>query len=149
MRKLQGTLMVVLCSMLATALPALGEEGLKLPTRSEPGLDPSFAAGWLNPGRDRAGFERFHWRDAIGFAPTQRMQWSYAIGRNSSLGMSVVNGRDFDASPIYGAETRQYSLFGRYSLAQDWSLNAETSVSRDPINSLLRQEFRLGLRRQF
>jgi hypothetical protein len=148
-RKLQGTLMVVLCSMLATALPALGEEGLKLPTRSEPGLDPSFAAGWLNPGRDRAGFERFHWRDAIGFAPTQRMQWSYSIGRNSSLGMSVVNGRDFDASPIYGAETRQYSLFGRYSLAQDWSLNAETSVSRDPINSLLRQEFRLGLRRQF
>jgi hypothetical protein len=143
------TLTVLLCCGLATALPALGQEGLKLPARGEPGLDPSFAAGWLNPGRDRAGFERFHWRDAIGFTPTQRMQWSYAVGQNSSLGMSVVNGRDFDTSPIYGAETRQYSLFGQYSLAQDWSLNAETSVSRDPVNSLLRQEFRFGLRRQF
>jgi hypothetical protein len=143
------TLTLLFCSALATALPALGEEGLKLPARAEPGLDPSFAAGWLNPERDRLGFERFHWRDAIGFTPTQRMQWSYPVGQHSSLGMSVVSGRDFDASPIYGAETRQYSLFGRYSLAQDWSLNAETSVSRDPVNSLLRQEFRLGLRRQF
>jgi hypothetical protein len=143
------TLTLAFCSLLATALPALGQDGLKLPARGEPGLDPSFAAGWLNPWRDRVGFDRFHWRDAIGFAPTQRMQWSYNVTRNGSLGMSVVSGRDFDAAPIYGVETRQYSLFGRYSLAQDWSLNAETSVSRDPVNSLLRQEFRFGLRRQF
>jgi hypothetical protein len=142
-------LTLLFCSALATALPALGEEGLKLPSRAEPGLDPSFAAGWLNPGREGQGFERFHWRDAIGFTPTQRMQWSYSVGQNSSLGMSVVNGRDYDASPIYGAETRQYGLFGRYSLAPDWSLNAETTVSRDPVNSLLRQEFRFGVRRQF
>jgi hypothetical protein len=131
------------------ALPALGQDGLRLPARGEPGLNPSFAAGWLNPERDRVGFERYHWRDAIGFAPTQRMQWSYAVGQRSSLGMSVANGRDFDSSPIFGAETRQYGLFGRYSLAPDWSLNAETTVSRDPINSLVRQEFRFGLRRQF
>ncbi len=142
-------LTLAFCSALAAALPALGQDGLKVPSRGEPGLDPAFAAGWLNPWRDRVGFERFHWRDAIGFAPTQRMQWSYNVSQNGSLGMSVVNGRDFDAAPGYGVETRQYSLFGRYSLAQDWSLNAETSVSRDPINSLLRQEFRFGLRRQF
>src|SRR5678816_3444587 len=90
----------LISSTLATALPPLGE-GLKLPARDEPGLDPSFAAGWLNHGRDRVGFERFHWRDAIGFTPTQRMQWSYPVGQNTRLGMSVVNGRDFDASPIY------------------------------------------------
>lgn len=101
------------------ALPALGQDGLRLPARGEPGLNPSFAAGWLNPERDRVGFERYHWRDAIGFAPTQRMQWSYAVGQHSSLGMSVANGRDFDSSPIFGAETRQYGLFGRYSLASD------------------------------
>ena len=131
-----------------TALPALAQDGLRLPARPEPGLDPSYAAGWLNPERDRVGFAGYHWRDTTGFAPSQRMQWSYPFGR-SSLGMSVANGRDFDASPIYGAETRQYGLFGRYSLAPDWSLSAETTVSRDPINSLLRQEFRFGLRRDF
>ena len=58
-------------------------------------------------------------------------------------------GRDFDSSPIYGAETRQYGLFGRYSLAPDWSLIGEATSSRDPVNSLTRQEFRFGLRRQF
>lgn len=140
---------ILFCIAFGVALPAPGQDGLRLPARGEPGLDPSFAAGWLSPGRDRGGFERYHWRDAIGFAPTQRMQWSYTFGQHSSLGMSVANGRDFDASPIFGAETRQYGLFGRYSLAPDWSLNAETTVSRDPINSLLRQEFRFGLRRQF
>ncbi len=142
------TLALVAC-IASTALPALAQDGLKLPTRAEPGLDPSFAAGWLNPARDRIGLAAYHWRDTTGFAPSQRMQWSYPFGRNSSLGMSVASGRDFDAAPIYGAETRQYGLFGRYSLAPDWSLSAEGTVSRDPINSLLRQEFRFGLRRDF
>ena len=141
--------LALFASIACTALPALGQEGLKLPSRAEPGLNPSFAAGWLGPERERAGFERYHWRDAAGFAPAQRMQWSYLFGRNTSLGMSVVNGRDFDAAPIYGLETRRFGLFGRYSLAPDWSLVGETTVSRDPVNSLLRQEYRIGLRRQF
>ena len=132
-----------------TALPALGQDGLKLPYRAEPGLDPSFAAGWLSPERERAGFQRYHWRDATGFTPTQRMQWSYSFSQNSSLGMSWASGRDFDSAPVYGMETRQYGFFGRYSLAPDWSLVGETTVSRDPVNSLLRQEYRIGLRRQF
>jgi hypothetical protein len=144
------TFALLVCIAGGTALPALAQDGLRLPARSEPGLDPSYAAGWLSPERDRAGFARYqyHWRDAFGFAPTQRMQWSYALG-NTSFGLSVANGRDFDNAPVYGTEMRQYGLFGRYSLAQDWSLVGEGTVSRDPTNSLLRQEFRFGLRRQF
>jgi hypothetical protein len=127
---------------------AFGQDGLKVPVRGEPGLDPSLATGWLSPERDRLG-SRYYWRDAAGFSEGQRMQWSYNLGRNYSLGMSVASGRDFDSSPIYGAETRQYGLFGRYSLAPDWSLIGEATSSRDPVNSLTRQEFRFGLRRQF
>jgi hypothetical protein len=127
---------------------AFGQDGLKVPTRGEPGLDPSLASGWLSPERDRLG-SRYYWRDAAGFSEGQRMQWSYNLGRNYSLGMSVANGRDFDSSPIYGAETRQYGLFGRYTLAPDWALIGEATSSRDPVNSLSRQEFRFGLRRQF
>ena len=135
---------------LDAALPALGQDGgLKASSRGEQGIDPSFAAGWLNYERDRLGFERYHWRDATGFLPSQRMQWSYTFGQSGSLGMSFMSGRDFESSPIYGAEARQYGLFGRYSLAPDWSLSAETTLTRDPINSLTRQEYRIGLRRQF
>jgi hypothetical protein len=141
------TLALIAC-IASSALPALGQE-LKVPPRAaEPGLDPSFAAGWLSPERERAGFQPYHWRDATGFTATQRMQWSYPFGR-SSFGMSVVNGRDFDAAPVYGLETRQYGFFGRYSLAPDWSLVGEATTSRDPVNSLARQEYRIGLRRQF
>lgn len=132
----------------AAAMPgtALSQEGLKVPARGEPGLDPSLATGWLIG--DRAG-SRYYWRDATGFSEAQRLQWSYSLGRNYSLGMSVANGRDFDSSPIYGVETRQYGFFGRYSLAPDWSLVGEATSSRDPVNSLNRQEFRFGVRRQF
>jgi hypothetical protein len=137
------------CLALGIALPAMAQDGLKLPARGEQGIDPSFAGGWLSPERDRLGVPRYYWRDSIGFAPSQRMQWSYAVGQYGSLGMSVASGRDFESAPIYGQETRQYGLFGRYSLAPDWSLSAETTVSRDPVNSLLRQDIRIGLRRQF
>src|SRR3954471_12919864 len=76
---------------------AFGQDGIKVPTRGEPGLDPSLASGWLSPDRDRLG-SRYYWRDAAGFSEGQRMQWSYNLGRNYSLGMSVPTARDF-ASP--------------------------------------------------
>jgi hypothetical protein len=134
--------------LLAAALPAAAQDGLKLPVRPFVGIDPTYAGGWLSPERDRLGFAPYHWRDSAGFAPNQRMQWSYAFGARSSLGMSVANGRDFITEPVYGAETRQYGLVGRYSLAPDWSLSAET-IARDPSTLFRLQDLRFGLRRQF
>lgn len=145
-----AALVAVSCLAVAASAPALGEDGLRLTSRTAAGagIDPSFAPGWLNPERDRLGFSAYHWRDAVGFTPTSRMQLAYPLGGQTSLGMSVASGRDFDSAPVYGAETRQYGVFGRYSLAPDWSLSAET-LSRDP-NTLFRlQDFRIGLRRQF
>ena len=130
----------------AIAPAALAEDGLKASYRDS-GIDPSFAPGWLSPERERQGFAAFHWRDSIGFSPTARMQWAYPMG-HSSFGMSVASGKDFDSAPVVGADARQYGFFGRYSLAPDWSLSAET-VSRDP-NTLFRlQDLRIGVRRQF
>jgi hypothetical protein len=137
------------------SLPTLAQDGLRLPARPGAGLDPSLAPGWLGPRSEQAGSERFGfgsgpflWRDSIGFAPTQRMQWSYAFGARSSLGMSMASGRDYLADPVYGVDARQYGLIGRYSLAPDWSLSAE-AVSRDPGTLFRLQDFRIGLRRQF
>ena len=132
------------------ALAAQAEDGLRMESRVSPGvgIDPSFAPGWLNPQRERLGFSNSHWRDAVGFTPSGRMQLAYPMGSQTSLGMSVSSGKDYDNAPVYGTETRQYGLFGRYSLAPDWSLSAE-ALSRDP-NTLLRlQDFRIGLRREF
>jgi hypothetical protein len=140
--------LVALLGLAGAAFPALAQEGLRPPARPGAGLDPSYAGGWLSPERDRLGFTPYHWRDSIGFAPNQRVQWSYALGARSSLGMSVTNGRDFITEPIYGAEARQYGLVGRYSLAPDWSLSAET-VARDPGTLFRLQDFRIGVRRQF
>jgi hypothetical protein len=133
-------------ALLGLALPALSDEGLRVPARADgSGIDPSFAAGWLSPQRS---FAPHHWRDAVGFAPTTKAQWSYSFAPHTSLGLSMASGRDFDTAPIFGAEARQYGFFGRYSLASDWSVSAET-MSREP-NSLFRlQDFRVGLRRQF
>ena len=141
-------LLLPLLALLFVAAPALGEDGLRLPARPGPGIDPSFAGGWLSPERDRLGFAQYHWRDSIGFAPNQRMQWSYALGARSSFGMSVASGRDFFSEPVYGSDVRQYGLVGRYSLAPDWSLSAET-VARDPGTLFRLQDFRIGVRRQF
>jgi hypothetical protein len=62
--------------------------------------------------------------------------------------MSLASGREYESAPIFGAETRQYGFFGRYSLTQDWSVNAE-ALSRDPGTVFRLQDFRIGLRRSF
>jgi hypothetical protein len=142
------TLVSALFVLLGTAFSAAAQDGLRVPGRAGSGIDPGLAGGWLSQERDRFGYSQYHWRDAIGFAPTQRMQWSYALGQQGSVGMSVANGRDFASEPVYGADARQYGLVGRYSLAPDWSLSAET-VSREPGSLFRLQDFRIGLRRSF
>src|SRR6266404_7932470 len=63
-----GLRRIVLMSALLAALPAFGQSGLRLPERTGPGLDPSFARGWLAPEYDRFGFAAYQWRDVYGFA---------------------------------------------------------------------------------
>jgi len=116
---------------LIAAAPAYAQSGLRLPERSEPGLDPAFARGWLAPEFDRFGF--------ISSAP--RMNWSYAFSERTSLGLSV-NGRDFDY------DQRNLSVFGRYWFAPDWAVSAE-SLSREPTGLLRLQDFRIGVQRRF
>jgi hypothetical protein len=126
---------------LAAAAPAYAQSGLRLPERSEPGLDPTFARGWLAPEFDRFGFASYHWKDAVGFAPAQRMNWSYTFGNRASLGLSV-NNRDLDY------DQRSLSVFGRYWFAPDWAVSAE-SQSREPTGLLRLQDFRIGVQRRF
>jgi hypothetical protein len=128
---------------LAWVIPALAQSGLRPPERVEPGLDPSYARGWLAPDFDRFGFASYHWKDAIGFAPSQRMNWSYAFGERASLGMSMRGSpRDYEY------EQRQLSLFGRYWFAPDWAVSAET-LSREPTGLLRLNDFRIGVQRRF
>jgi hypothetical protein len=133
---------LVFLAALLLGLPAWGQSGLRPPERPEPGLDPSFARGWLAPQYDAFGFAAYQWRDAYGFAPSPRMRWSYDIGARASFSMSLANARESDFEP------RPYSLFGRYSLNPDWALSAE-SVSRDPSGLLRMQDFRIGVQRRF
>ena len=133
---------VFLASLLA-ALPALAQSGLKPSERGEPGLDPTFARGWLAPEYDRFGFAAFHWRDAYGFGSGPRMQWSYAIGQRANLSMSVANsGRDADV------DHRPMSLYGRYWFSSDWAVSAE-SASRDATGIFRLQDLRIGVQRRF
>ena len=126
-----------LCTALLAALAAHAQ-GLRPPERGEPGLDPSFARGWLAPDYDRFGFANYTpWRDA-GLSPGSRMNWFYAFGQRGSFGMSVAN-RDFE-------QERQVSLFGRYSFAPDWAFSAE--MSRDS-TGLRPQDLRIGVQRRF
>lgn len=126
---------------LAAAAPAYAQSGLRLPERAEPGLDPTFARGWLAPEFDRFGFASYHWKDAVGAAPAQRMNWSYSFSDRSSLGLSV-NNRDLDY------DQRNLSVFGRYWFAPDWAVSAE-SLSREPTGLLRLQDFRIGVQRRF
>lgn len=133
---------ICLALAVASAVPAFAQSGLRLPERGEPGLDPSFARGWLAPDFDRFGFAHYHWKDAIGFAPSQRMNWSYSFGERSSLGLSMGAARDFDY------DQRQLSVFGRYWFAPDWAVSAE-SQSRDATGLLRLNDLRIGVQRRF
>src|SRR5437763_16314528 len=133
---------IALLGALMSASAAFGQSGLRLLDRGEPGLDPSFARGWLAPEYDRFGFAAYQWRDAYGFAPPPRMRWSYAFGERASLSMSYANMRDSDLEP------RPLSVFGRYWLSPDWALSAE-SLSRDPTGLFRLQDFRIGVQRRF
>src|SRR5688500_19457101 len=135
--KARSALLVVLLF----AGPVLAQSGLRLPTQGEPGLDPTFARGWLGPDHDRFGFALNNWREAVGFAPGQRMQWSYTISDGSSLGLSLGQG-------AYVDENRQVSVYGRYSLTADWAVSAET-LSSDASGLLRLQDFRIGVQRRF
>jgi hypothetical protein len=126
---------------LAAAAPAHAQSGLRVPERSEPGIDPTFARGWLAPEFDRFGFASYHWKDAVGFAPSQRMNWSYSFGERTSLGLSI-NNRDVDY------DQRNVSVFGRYWFSPDWAVSAE-SQSREATGLLRLQDFRIGVQRRF
>ena len=131
---------LALIAALAAALPALAQSGLRVPERGEPGLDPAFARGWLAPDFDRFGFASTHWKDALGFAPSQRMNWSYTFGNRHSLGLSLGGVREYEYE-------RQFSLYGRYWFAQDWALSAE-ATSRET-SGLRLQDLRIGVQRSF
>jgi hypothetical protein len=130
---------LLLLSLLASQ--ALAQSGLRLPSTGEPGLDPTYARGWLSPDYDRFGTALHNWREAVGFAPGQRMQWTYSLNDRSSLGMGMEKSRDLE-------ENRQLSLYGRYSLTQDWALSAE-SMSQNPWGLLQLRDFRIGVQRRF
>ena len=132
-------LLVVLA--LAAAASAYGQSGLRVPERSEPGLDPTFARGWLAPEFDRFGFASYHWKDSLGFSPGQRMNWSYSFGERTSLGLSM-SARDMEY------DQRNVSVFGRYWFSPDWAVSAE-SQSREPTGLLRLQDFRIGVQRRF
>ncbi len=125
------------------ASPVLAQ-GLRLPPPGEPGLDPTFARGWLAPDYDRFGFALNNWREAVGFAPGQRMHWSYTLNERSSLGMSMGNAYSY----ALDEHQRQLSLYGRYSLTPDWALSAET-LGRDASGLFRLQDFRIGVQRRF
>ena len=132
---------VALAGLLAAA-PAWAQSGLRLPERAEPGLDPSFARGWLAPEYDRFGFAAYQWREIYGFAPGPRMRWSYAFGERADLSMSLASPREWDLEP------RPLSVYGRYWFSPDWAVSAE-SLSRDPTGLFRLQDFRIGVQRRF
>jgi len=121
---------------------ALGQAGLRVPERGEPGLDPSFARGWLTPEYDRFGFAQY--KDAAGFSAVAppRMSWAYSIGQRADFSLSYRSSSDVD----YGG---QVSLYGRWWFSPEWALSAET-VSRDQPGWLPRvQDLRIGVQRRF
>ena len=128
-------------AIFATA-PGFAQSGLRLPERAEPGIDPSFARGWLAPEYDRFGFA-YPWRDSYAATATSRLQWSYSLGQRGNVSMSLANnGRESDL------DHRPLSVFGRYWFGQDWAVSAE-SMSRDATGLFRLQDFRIGVQRRF
>jgi hypothetical protein len=131
---------LLLCATLVAAQGAAAQASLRLPERAEPGLDPSFARGWLAPEYDRFGFAYYTpWREGS-VTPGSRLNWSYAFSNRGSVGMGVANNRDLE-------QERQMSLFGRYWFAPDWAFSAEM-LSRDA-TGLRPQDLRIGVQRRF
>jgi|SRR6185503_6192254 len=128
-------------ALVATASATCAQSGLRPSLRSEPGIDPAFARGWLAPEFDRFGFASYTWKDGMGFAPAQRNYWSYTFGERTSLGLAV-NNRELDY------DQRNVSVFGRYWFSPDWAVSAE-SQSREPTGLLRLQDFRIGVQRRF
>jgi len=121
----------LLAVLLSAAAPAFGQAGLSLP-RGETGLDPAYARGWLSP---EYGLQRF--------TTGQRPQWSYSFNDRSSMGMALQNsGRELDL------DSRQMSVFGRYSFSPSWAFSAETQL-RDPGSVPRLQDLRFGVQRRF
>ena len=122
---------------------ALAQAGLRMPERAEPGLDPSFARGWLAPEYDRFGFAQYQWRDATSLAPGSRLMWSYSHGQRADFSMAYSSGiRDLEYE-------RNVSLFGRWWFSPEWALSGE-AISRDQPGWLPRiQDFRIGVQRRF
>jgi hypothetical protein len=118
---------------------AFAQAGLRVPERTEPGLDPSFARGWLAPEYDRFGFATYQWRDALGFSPAPRVNWAYSFGARGDVSLSYNSNYEYS----------QLSVFGRWWFSPEWALSAET-VSRDQPGFLPRvQDFRFGVQRRF
>ena len=135
----------VFCVVAAlTASQVLAQAGLRVPERSEPGLDPAFARGWLAPEYDRFGFLAYQLRDPAAAAPGQRMSWAYSVSPRADFSLTYSNGgsRDFDYD-------RQVSLYGRWWFSPEWALSAETAA-RDQPGFLPRiQDLRIGVQRRF
>ena len=116
----------------AAAVPAAAQDGLSVPLRPEAGLDPAYARGWLSP---EYSLQRF--------TSGQRPQWSYSLSERSSFGMSYYsNGRELEL------DSRQMSIFGRYSLSPTWAFSAETQL-REPGSVPRLQDLRFGVQRKF
>ena len=141
-KKTPAILSLALCVALSAAVPAYAQSGLRLPQRGEPGLDPALARGGLAVDPDRVGFVTYSWREAVGLAPSPRMQLSYSFGERGSLGMSYISGKESEY------DARQYSLFGRYWFAHDWAVSAE-ALSRDTPGLFRLNDFRIGVQRRF
>lgn len=128
---------------LGAAFPAHAQSGLRA-TAGPEGLDPAFAVGWHARAPYELGYIPGQWKHGIGFAPSQTLRWSYAFGEGSSLGLSYTGakGLSYQASGLESS----LGLFGRYSLAPDWSVSAEAGA---PAGSLRLNDLRIGLRRRF
>jgi hypothetical protein len=139
MRPQKATLLIVSLLAALVAGQAFAQAGLRVPERAEPGLDPSFARGWLAPEYDRFGFANYQLRDSIGLSPAPRMNWAYSFGSRADVSLS------YNSTYDYG----QVSLFGRWWFSPEWALSGE-AVSRDQPGWLPRvQDFRIGVQRRF